>query len=570
MKVHNDSWAAAILFACVVLAVAFSGSVVVAASGGNPDASAIPHHVLSTLAPAKETPGAFQVSFATQRLVASDSKPKGSGVLYWSGQTSPGSLISAPSPSFAPAQVTAYEHSGVDVLNNVSYGEYESEWQHHVIIDDVDVAKPGSVVNYRPVRDVNNATSYGEVYAFTVPSLASAFGGDPEQRTVLGLIGDLGQTDDSKTTLAHLSSHVDASAVLLVGDLSYADCEQTRWDSWRELVSSDFARVPLLSLPGNHEDEFDPKDGQSWKPYAARFRMAPKCDDCGGYHLDDWTANMWFSVPVGSAMVVTLSSYHNFTASSEQYAWLERTLEAVDRAKSPWLIVSMHAPWYNSNVMHQNETEPIAMRAAMEALLRTYAVDIVFSGHVHSYERIFATYNNQTDVSGPVYINIGDGGNREGIYDVWLPGENGEERPRWSALRAGSYGHGILTLMDSRRATWSWHRNQDPDWAIGDFVIICNKVNGCGSGGGSRSGSRNVLADITVVFGALLLIGSVALIVYNRKAFTRDPMCLLPEHSKPVTGTVFGGEIETTAQEPGFQESEVLLRNGSSEGYDST
>ena len=532
-----------------------------AGAGGDPGDPRIPHQVLSTLAPAADTPGAFQVSFATERRNASESAPAASGVLYWSGGGGPDGPLSAP-PAFAPADVTAYVHSGVDVLTNVTFGRYESEWQHHVVIDDAGVARPGSVVNYRPVRDRDDADTFGEVFAFTVPPLASALGGDPEQRTVLGLIGDLGQTDESRTTMAHLSSHVDASAVLLVGDLSYADCEQARWDSWREMVSSDFARVPLLSLPGNHEEELDPEDGRAWKPYASRFRMAPGCADCGGYAHDGWAANMWYSVPVGSATVVALSSYHNFTASSEQFAWLERTLDAVDRAASPWLIVSMHAPWYNSNVKHQDEPESVGMRAAMEGLLHRYAVDIVFAGHVHSYERVFATYRNATDASGPVYINIGDGGNREGIYNVWLPGADGEARPRWSALRAGSYGHGILTLMDSRRAAWSWHRNEDPDWAIGDFVLICNKVNGCGSAS-SRSGARNVLADVTAVFGALLLVGAAALVVYNRRAFaSREP--LLPEH-----GGKARGEIETTAAAPA-EESEVLLHGGGGDSYDST
>lgn len=42
-----------------------------------------------------------------------------------------------------------------------------------------------------------------------------------------------------------------------------------------------------------------------------------------------------------------------YSRSSAQYAWLLRDLAAVDRARTPWLIVSFHAPWYNSNYAHQ-------------------------------------------------------------------------------------------------------------------------------------------------------------------------------------------------------------------------
>ena len=490
--------------------------------GGGEKSALVPHHVMSTLSPTEDAPGALQVSFATQRLDPNaETKPSSSGVLYWlapssqrEGREGDGGNGDTPTnPGFAPADVTAYNHSGYDKFDDTNFGFYASEWQHHALIIDEEATKPGMTLNYRPVRDMNNATTYGDVFTVTIPPLASAFGGDAEQRTVLGLIGDLGQTTNSEQTMAHLSSHVDAAAVLLVGDLSYADCEQTRWDSWREFVETDFARVPLLTLPGNHEVEEDTHgDMVSFKPYASRFRMAPTCDACaaGSYAYDGWKANMWFSVSVGSATIITLSSYHNYSATSAQYAWLEATLKAVDRVKSPWLIVSMHAPWYNSNVQHQGEAESVGMRAAMEDLLHEYAVDIVFAGHVHAYERMHPTYKNETDESGPTFINIGDGGNREGLYDEWLPGKHGQSKPSWSAKRKGSYGHGILTLDNSRTATWVWHRNEDADFTIGDAYTLTNKVHG-------RSlspSSRHVLLIAMIVVAAIVVV--IASVVVRR------------------------------------------------------
>ena len=36
-----------------------------------------------------------------------------------------------------------------------------------------------------------------------------------------------------------------------------------------------------------------------------------------------------------------------------QYTWLEEDLATVDRSRTPWLIVLLHAPWYNSYNAHQ-------------------------------------------------------------------------------------------------------------------------------------------------------------------------------------------------------------------------
>ena len=48
-----------------------------------------------------------------------------------------------------------------------------------------------------------------------------------------------------------------------------------------------------------------------------------------------------------------LSPAADYARASEQYAWLLRDLAAVDRSRTPWLLVVMHAPWSNSNYAHQ-------------------------------------------------------------------------------------------------------------------------------------------------------------------------------------------------------------------------
>lgn len=56
-----------------------------------------------------------------------------------------------------------------------------------------------------------------------------------------------------------------------------------------------------------------------------------------------------------------------------------------DRTKTPWLLVSTHAPWYVTYSGHYKENE--CMRQGYEPLMVKYGVDVMFFGHVHSYER---------------------------------------------------------------------------------------------------------------------------------------------------------------------------------------
>ncbi|KAL7188524.1 hypothetical protein ACSBR1_038396 [Camellia fascicularis] len=159
------------------------------------------------------------------------------------------------------------------------------------------------------------------------------------------------------------------------------------------------------------KEETDP-----FKPYLHRYYVP--------YKASQSTSPFWYSIKRASTYIIVLSSYSTYGKYTPQYKWLEQELPKINRYETPWVIVILHAPWYNTNHYHYMEGK--SMRVQFESLFVQYKVDIVFAGHVHSYERSERISNikyNITnglslpvrDINAPVYITIGDGGNMEGI-----------------------------------------------------------------------------------------------------------------------------------------------------------
>jgi hypothetical protein len=163
--------------------------------------------------------------------------------------------------------------------------------------------------------------------------------------------------------------------------------------------------------------------------------------------------NLYYSFNVGPAHVVMLCSYCPYEPQTPQYQWLVADLQKVDRTLTPWLIAVLHAPWYNSNRAHHNEGEEVRMRAAMERIFYSSKVDLVLAGHVHAYERSHPVFEGRVVQDAPVYITIGDGGNREGLA------VNYEAAPVWSAYRLAAFGHGVIDIKNATHLMWEWKRN---------------------------------------------------------------------------------------------------------------
>jgi hypothetical protein len=175
----------------------------------------------------------------------------------------------------------------------------------------------------------------------------------------------------------------------------------------------------------------------------------------------------YYSYNVGPVHVLALNSFGTYNSGSPQYTFALADLAAVDRAKTPWVIVSLHAPWYNSNTQHQ--TDGLLMRETFESAFVSAGVAAVVAGHVHAYERTVPVAGGSPSPKGIVHLNVGDAGSPEGLYTKWT-----SPQPTWSAYRDAEYGHGEITFLNATHAAWAWVRNIDNEPVAADSAVIVN------------------------------------------------------------------------------------------------
>ncbi|KAL8139125.1 hypothetical protein V2J09_005126 [Rumex salicifolius] len=389
---------------------------------------------------------------------------------------------------------------------------YTSGIIHHVRITDL---RPNTLYYYSCGDPSIGAMS--QIYSFrTMPT-----SGPQNYPGRIAIVGDLGLTYNTTTTISHVISS-DPDLLLLVGDVTYAnlyltngtgsDCYscsfpstpihetyQPRWDYWGRFMQTLVSKVPIMVVEGNHEIE-DQANNITFAAYSSRFAFPSEESKSSSV--------FYYSFNAGGIHFIMLGAYVEYNESSEQYRWLERDLAKVDRSVTPWLVATWHPPWYSSYKAHYREAE--CMRVAMEGLLYSYGVDIVFNGHVHAYERSNRVYNYTLDPCAPVHITIGDGGNREkmAIKHADEPGNcpdpsstpdehiggfcaanftNGpaagkfcwDHQPDFSAYREASFGHGILEVKNETWALWTWYRNQDSEKVPGDQIYIVRQPDLC-------------------------------------------------------------------------------------------
>ena len=168
--------------------------------------------------------------------------------------------------------------------------------------------------------------------------------------------------------------------------------------------------------------------------------------------------NMYFSWEQGFVHFVSMNSETAIDLADfdeDEISWLIENLKSVDRTRTPWIIVHFHRPMYcNSDSDCDNPASRLKSEA--EAIFYEYGVNLVITGHLHSYERSYPVYNgtlvttSYKSPGAPVYLIQGASGNREGNKGQYPPLS---ELPDWTAATAVDIGYGVMTVT---RDTIDW------------------------------------------------------------------------------------------------------------------
>jgi len=188
-----------------------------------------------------------------------------------------------------------------------------------------------------------------------------------------------------------------AQLVLQAGDVVNRPYKGSQWaDLFAAMGSAARTRNWLVSI-GNHE----------------QCVLVAKCSANGAEALGsyfDWPDNgfpqqgeTWFHVDYQGVRIVVLDSFGDRMA--EQAAFLDKAL-----AENPtrWSIVLMHAAPF---VSRPERTNPPEVRDLWLPIIERRNVDLVLSGHDHSYARGSRTPNGPVfavSVSGPKYYEVTD------------------------------------------------------------------------------------------------------------------------------------------------------------------
>ncbi len=176
--------------------------------------------------------------------------------------------------------------------------------------------------------------------------------------------------------------------------------------------------APIFAVPGNHDGDttVKPNDPPDKEPSLTGFfenfcaaKREPTADSPYRYTMDQpwpyWVLDTPFATIIGlySNVDGSLDSSTTSSANQPQYQWFVDELKKADKNKC--LILAIHHPPFSLDTVHGGYLDILdAIDQASTAAARY--PDIVFSGHVHSYQRFTRTINK---ASYP-YIIAGAGG----------------------------------------------------------------------------------------------------------------------------------------------------------------
>src|SRR5690606_29515156 len=179
----------------------------------------------------------------------------------------------------------------------------------------------------------------------------------------------------SRVIRASYNYSPDCAFMLYGGDIINRAGRDLEWQEWFEAGAYIYGMVPQAFTPGNH-DYKDRKLDPHWEYQFVQPGNGPKEVQHTCFFSDYKNLKI---ISIDSATESELED-ENGTAFVNQKIWLDSVLTANTKE---WVIVTTHLPFYSPRKTRDNPQ----LRKHFQPILEKHGVDMVLTGHDHSYAR---------------------------------------------------------------------------------------------------------------------------------------------------------------------------------------
>ena len=262
-------------------------------------------------------------------------------------------------------------------------------------LDELHFVHKATIPSLDPARDydyqVRSGDEQTEVFSFRTAPLD----GDPVQ--IAWVADNQNGPNIFKQHVLNMAARA-PDLVMAPGDIveegELLDDWATQW--FGPLEQEGFGQTtPVLSARGNHERHH---------AYTLAYTALPGNGN-------------WYAFTYGAVFIVVmdtetgvynlisnkdLANYDLGDPGTEQADWLEQTLQSPEAQAAAWRIVTFHNPPYTNSRHDNSQIGDGVARSKWVEVMEDNGVDMVISGHFHSYQR--------GEQNGIVYLVIGGGG----------------------------------------------------------------------------------------------------------------------------------------------------------------
>ena len=203
------------------------------------------------------------------------------------------------------------------------------------------------------------------------------------------VLGDCGTAnDDQRAVRDAYYNYIGERAtdmMLFLGDNAYHIGTDKEYQKaiFENMYEERLKNTIAWSCIGNH-DGYSANSKKQKGPYYNIFDFPTK-GECGG--LASGT-EAYYSFNYGDVHFISLDSHEtDRSVDGAMYTWAENDLS---NTTAKWVIAFWHHPAYSMGSHNSDEEKRLVeMRENFVPLMEKYGVDVIFSGHSHSYERSY-------------------------------------------------------------------------------------------------------------------------------------------------------------------------------------